>query len=171
MVTGAVSADSVMGEIVAWTEANGGYYTSLESRRSMTLRVPAAKLDSLAAKMQSLGLGMRKSVYATDRTAELAALTAKINSSRKLLDEFLGMAKTTGYQQMQSIERECVNLVSQIELAEGQKRGIERRVQLAQVSIDLWLEEPSSTRSSVIQSSPFPWLNDRTIHLLWRDFQ
>jgi len=140
-----VRAESVGGWLLCWNEWK------------VSLRVPSGELRRYLASLDSIGLKVDETFSSQDQGAEIENLRASILSRKKLLDSYFAMVKSTNGNQVQTIERALVDLISQIEIDEGRLHSMEAKVREALVDISFRIENrnlPAPTGQS-----HFAWLN------------
>ena len=162
------NTDSVFQKIISFAEEKGGYFTSFNGH-SISLRFPATALEEFNAMLGSIAAIEGKSFNSTDKSLEIERLNGQIQSRKKLLGTYFDLVKNAPFAELQSVEREMVNLNAQIERLQGQKQGIEKRAMLASISITV---QSSATPLSPAANthSPFKWINSSNLHSLQEDF-
>ena len=126
-------------------ESHGGFVERMSistgdehQRASMVLRVPQSAFRDVVSELAALGEVLDQSLGSQDVSGEVIDLEARVRALRtqeaRLL-ELLGRAEDL--QQVLTLERELTRTRSQIEQIEGQLRFIERRVELATVTLEL----------------------------------
>ncbi len=161
------NVDSVFQKIIQTVESKGGYFTNYNNF-ALSLRLPVSELQEFQKSVEGLAEITEKSFSSQDRKEDLERLDMQIQSRKKLLDTYLDMVKKAPFAELQSVEREMVNLNAQIEKLQGQKQAIEKRAALASISISAsnFISPVAKTPSN----SPFLWINSTDLNSLRRDF-
>lgn len=160
--------ESAARAVIEKAEALGGWFLEW-NEFNITLRVPANILDSFLVQAEQLGRKTDQTYTTLDKSAQLQNLQASIISRRKLLDSYFSMVKSSTTNQVQTIERAIVNLIAQIELEEGQLRGMQARIREARVNISFQFQD--RTLPEPTGESPFPWLTRLNLIDHREDFQ
>jgi len=161
------NVDSVFQKIIQTAESKGGYFTNYNNS-AISLRLPVSELQEFQKNLGALAEIEEKNFYSQDRKADLERLNLQIQSRKKLLDSYHDLVKNAPLKELQSVEREMVNLNSQIENLQGQKQAIEKRAALASVSISAYAFVVPVAKTS--SHSPFNWINSTDLNSLRRDF-
>ncbi len=161
------NADSVFQKIIQTVESKGGYFTSYNNF-SISLRLPVSELQEFQKSLEGFAEVADKNFSSQDRKADLERLDLQIQSRKKLMDAYHDLVKNAPLKELQSVEREMVNLNSQIENLQGQKQAIEKRAALASVSISA--SAFASPVAKVSSRSPFLWINSTDLNSMRRDF-
>jgi len=162
------NTDSVFQKIIDVAESKGGYFTSF-TEYSIFLRLPVQALQEFQSVVGSIAVIEEKGFESTDRSAEVERLNSQIQSRKKLLGNYMDLVKNAPFAELQSVEREMVNLNAQIENLQGRLHAIERRAALASVTIHTTSYVPLSRPVSQV-TSPFVWINSTNLNSLRRDF-
>jgi hypothetical protein len=164
----AANIDSVFQKAIRAAEAKGGYFTNYDGY-NLSLRLPIGELQEFQKTIESLTEIINKDFSSSDRTAELDKLNLQIQSRKKLLDTYLGLIKSAPFAELQSVEREMVSLNAQIENLQGRKLAIEKKAELASITINASeMVVPVARNSSY--NSPFLWINSTNLSSLRGDF-
>jgi Zn-dependent oligopeptidase len=162
------NVDSVFQKAIQAAEAKGGYFTNYNSY-SLSLRLPVSELQEFQKTIESLTEIINKDFSSSDKTAELEKLNMQIQSRKKLMDTYLGLVKNAPFSELQSVEREMVSLNAQIENLQGRKLAIEKKAELASITINASeMVVPVARNSSY--NSPFLWINSTNLSSLRGDF-
>jgi len=161
------NVDSVFQKIIQTAESKGGYFTNYNNF-ALSLRLPVSELLEFQKIVEGLAEITDKSFSSQDRKADLERLNLQIQSRKKLMDAYHDLVKNAPLKELQSVEREMVNLNAQIENLQGQKQGIEKRAALASISISASAFAVPVARTS--SNSPFLWINSTDLNSLRRDF-
>ncbi len=148
--------ESAARAIIERAEARKGWFLEW-NEWNITLRIPADQLDSFLVEAEKLGRKTDQSYNTFDQSTEIANLQASISSKRKLLDSYFSMVKSSTTNQVQTIERAIVDLITQIELDEGRLRAMQARIHDALVNISFQFQD--RTLPQPTGDTPFPWLS------------
>jgi len=162
------NVDSVFQKIIQTVESKGGYFTNYNNF-ALSLRLPVGELQEFQKSVEGLAEIIDKSFSSQDREADLERLNLQIQSRNKLLEAYHNLVKKAPLAELQSVEREMVNLNAQIENLQGQKQAIEKRAALASISISA---SPIAVPQPKVPNvhSPFLWINSTDLSSLRRDF-
>ncbi len=126
-------------------ESRGGFVEHMsvssrddDQRASIVLRVPQSAFREVVSELSALGEVLDQSLGSQDVSGEVVDLEARertLRTQEARLIDLLGRAEDL--QQVLTLERELTRTRTQIEQIEGQLRFIERRVELATVSLEL----------------------------------
>jgi hypothetical protein len=162
------NVDSILQKIIQTAESKGGYFTNYNNF-SLSLRLPVSELQEFQKSLEGFAEITDKSFSSQDRKGDLERLNLQIQSRKKLLDAYHDLVKNAPLKELQSVEREMVNLNAQIEHLQGQKLAIEKRAALASVSISVSVFVSPVARTPSAHS-PFLWINSTDLNILRRDF-
>ena len=162
------NVDSVFQKIIQTAESKGGYFTNYNNF-SLSLRLPVSELQEFQKSLEGFAEITDKSFSSQDRKGDLERLNLQIQSRKKLLDAYHDLVRNAPLKELQSVEREMVNLNAQIEHLQGQKLAIEKRAALASVSISVSVFVSPVARTPSVHS-PFLWINSTDLNILRRDF-
>jgi len=162
------NTDSVFQKIIDVAESKGGYFTNF-TEHSVFLRLPVEALQEVQSTIGSLAVIEQKGFESIDKSTEKERLVSQIQSRKKLLGNYMDLVKNAPFAELQSVEREMVNLNAQIERLQGSLHATERRAALAWVAIYSASYVPLS-RPVKQATSPFVWINSTNLNSLRRDF-
>ena len=140
------NVEAAVGQVRALAEGLGGFIGQLSSsggpehqQSTMTIRVPQTEFFTALERIKSLGTLQGEKVGSDDVTEQFIDLEARLQSAlreeRSLLS-LLERANTVS--EVLSIERELSRVRSEIERVQGQLNFLERRVELATITISLF---------------------------------
>jgi len=161
------NVDSVFQKIIHTAESKGGYFTNYNNF-ALSLRLPVGELQEFRKSLEGFAEITEKSFSSQDRKGDLERLNLQIQSRKKLLEAYHDLVKNAPLKELQSVEREMVNLNAQIENLQGQKQAIEKRAALASITISASSFVLPIARTS--SRSPFLWINSTDLNSLRRDF-
>lgn len=144
-------------EVRVIAESLGGFVEQLTSsggperqRATMTIRVPQAQFSSAMERIEALGKVQSKNEGSEDVSERFIDLQARLKSSHREEQSLLSLLeKTDSVSEVLAIERELSRVRSDIERFQGQLNFLERRVDLATITVSLMppeeaLSEPPS---------------------------
>ena len=154
-----VAVDAIM----AMVSGSGGYvsssslwYSDEDLRASLTLRVPAASLDSIMGSLRDLALRVEnESTSGEDVTEEYVDIQAQLRNleaAETELLELLSEARESGgdAEDVLAIYREITSIRSEIESLKGRQTYLEGMTALATIYVSVW---PEDSPSSVVEES------------------
>ncbi len=148
--------ESLARSLIAWTEAHGGWFNSLDEY-SLSLRLPNDQLSLLLDTLGAFGEVRDKNTSIEDRALEMSELLTQIKTRRQLLDQYFSMVKSSSQERLQAVEREVVDLTADIERLEGRRRFLESQLSYSSVTLFFQLRERELPPPD--GKSPFPWLD------------
>ena len=138
--------DFAVTEVQAIAESLGGFVEQLSSsgeaeseRANITIRIPQAQFFPALERIASIGEIQSRNVGSEDVSEQFIDLEARLKSSireEQSLISLLERADTVG--EILAIERELSRVRSEIERFQGQLNFLERRVDLATISIHIF---------------------------------
>jgi hypothetical protein len=146
-------------------EGLGGFVEQLSSfggseqqQASITVRVPQAQFFTTLERLEELGEVQSRNVGSDDVSEQFIDLEARLKSAlreEESLLSLLGKAQQVG--EILTIERELSRVRSEIERLQGQLNFLERRVELATISVSLFPpqeEVPTPPSASLVVELP-----------------
>ncbi|MEZ4439713.1 MAG: DUF4349 domain-containing protein [Polyangiaceae bacterium] len=110
------------------------------SRATLTLRVPADKLDAFLATTADAGKVLHEQIHAEDITDGYTDLEARLANARRLEGRFLAILdeQARGMKELLEVERELARVREEIERFEGKKRMWDKQVAMSTVNLSLF---------------------------------
>lgn len=156
------SLDSAVTAARDLVTASGGFVSDMErsstddgATASLTLRVPAPKLESALAQLEKLGEVRASTQSAQDVTqqsididARLRSLTAEADALRSLL----ARAGSTG--EILEIRRQLNDVSTQIEVLQAQRQALDQQIAMSTISVSLL------TPGAIVGSQPSGFWSD-----------
>lgn len=150
------SPGEVASQLVALAEAQGGYVVSSSTRAAapgtvgaeLSLRVPAAKIESILTQLRKLGEVRSEVRKGDDVTSEVVDTEARLTARRafeKRLLELLSSARSVD--DMLKVEAELTRVRTEIEQLVGQARTLAQRTDFALLTVNV--ESPEASRAAV----------------------
>ena len=133
-------------------ESLGGFVEQLSSsgepqhqRATMTIRVPQDQFFPALERIEALGTVQSRDIGSEDVTERFIDLEARLKSSLREEQSLLSLLEKAGVvSEILAIERELFRVRSEIERFQGQLNFLERRVDLASITVLLLSPEPKS---------------------------
>jgi hypothetical protein len=134
-----------MNQVRTIVESLGGFIENLSSSGSeerqhatVSVRVPQAQFFTAMERITALGKVLSQSVGSEDVTEQFIDLRARLQSAQRQEQSLLSLLpKATSVGDVLTIERELSRIRSEIERLQGQLNFLERRVELATISVSL----------------------------------
>src|SRR5262249_23776849 len=106
---------------------------------SGTLRVPVVKVDSVLSELRKLGRVLNESQSSTDVTSQYTDLFARLNNARNTEQRLLTLLRrrTGNLKDVVEVEREISCVRQTIEQMEAQQKGMNNKVELASIQLQL----------------------------------
>jgi hypothetical protein len=123
--------------------AEAGGWIADETRHgeaaTVQLRVPEPKLVPVLAQVRGLGEVQTEVRHSEDATAPHADLTARLEAARALEKELLSLYATPGAKlpDLVAVESKLGEVRERIETLEAQRRGLDAKIDFAQVDVEL----------------------------------
>jgi len=155
-------------QLIAAAKKTGGWLLRQEPEQ-VTLRVPKESIDAFLAFADSQGLVTDRSFTRNDHTTEYIQLIAKVQAKQSLLKQYLAVLDSSGSQGIYPVARSIADLQQSLEEAQGRIRGLEERMQFAEIVIYFRFHERRQPLSS--GWSDFGWLNSIDLPTLLEDFR
>jgi hypothetical protein len=139
------------------TKAEGGYVQASTSN-SVTLRVPAAKFESVLEKLDKLGDANFRNVVGTDVTEEYLDLNIRLRNAEALRDRLAALLlQAKEVKDALAIEKELARVTGEIEQLKGRIRFLSDRAAFSVITLHL---EPKTSEQVHVDHIPLPfgWL-------------
>ncbi|MBI5160007.1 MAG: DUF4349 domain-containing protein [Micrococcales bacterium] len=115
---------------------------------TLTLRIPASKVDGVLARLSALGERVSVSTDAADVTATRQDTAARISALQRSIaafEGFLATAKST--QDLISLESAISDRQAELESLQAQQRGLDDQIALATITLDVREAPPVVARA------------------------
>ena len=130
-------------------EGLGGFVEQLSSsgepeheRAAMTVRVPQGQFFPAMERIEALGTVQNRNVGSEDVSEQFIDLEARLKSSLREEESLLSLLeKAATVSEVLAIERELTRVRSEVERLQGRLNFLERRVDLATISVSLFPPE------------------------------
>lgn len=113
-------------------------YIADETQNSITIKIPAAGLDTAKGEIEQLGEVTRENISVVDVTANFVDLKLRIENLRKLktrLQELIVAGQNV--KEILEVEKELARVTGQLEQLEGQMRLMQNQISYATISVSL----------------------------------
>ena len=154
--------------LIASAKKVGGWLLRQEPAQ-ITLRIPEGAVDSFLAFADSQGIVADRSFARDDYTTEYIALLAKMQAKGSLLRQYLAVLDSSGSQGIYPVARSIADLQQSLEEAKGRIRGLQERMQFAEIIVYFTFHERRAPLSS--GWSDFGWINLIDLPSLLEDFR
>ena len=116
-----------------------------EQQANMTVRVPQAQFSDAVERIESVGKVQSKNLGSEDVSERFIDLQARLKSSLREEESLLSLlGRTSTVSEVLTIERELTRVRSSIERFQGQLNFLERRVDLATITVSLFSPDKAS---------------------------
>ena len=140
------SVDTAVSEVRHIAEDLGGFLQHISSsggrdrqHANLTIRVPQAAFFTAIDRIETLGVVESRSVGSDDVSEQFIDLEARLKSALREEESLLSLLeRATTVSEILTIERELSRVRSEIERLQGQLSFLERRVELATISLSLF---------------------------------
>lgn len=137
--------NTAMTQIRATAESLGGFVENMNSggdirlqNASATIRVPQESFFTAVERIEALGKVLGRSITTEDVSEKFIDLNARLKTSQSEEQSLLALlAKVTAVNDVLTIERELTRVRGEIERLQGQLNFLERRVDMATISVTL----------------------------------
>lgn len=149
-------ADKVSSRIIAHAESLGGWF-SQRGKTQVRLRIPATAADGFIRRLGGYGTLLDRNLSTQSLEGERDELLSRLKARRATLTDYYAMLKQSSDSTVFTIQREIVNLQTEIENTQGRILKLEDRMAYAQVALDFRFRERDAPLVTGV--SRFPWLN------------
>ncbi|WP_370932339.1 DUF4349 domain-containing protein [Amycolatopsis sp. cg13] len=137
--------DDVVSRAKAIATGAGGYpgqESATDDSASLTLSVPAEKLDGVLDQLGGLGQVKRREISAQDVTAQVIDVDARLATQRASVDRMRALlAKAQSVSEIASVESELTSRQATLESLERQQASLAGQVAMATVSLSVTKQE------------------------------
>ena len=143
-------------EMIALAQSKGGYYSSC-SARDVHFKIPPKEVDAFLAELKETGV-LSEFDYSTRAIeTDLDNTRARIQAREGMITQYMTVLKTARLEAIVMVEREVLNLISQIENLKGRLRKLEHQAEYADINVSLRFRDRRAPINN--GSSPFEWIN------------
>jgi chromosome segregation ATPase len=122
-------------QVIEKAKAQGGYMVSSDIDR-VTIRIPAAKLNSFMDEIAIFGEVESRNVYSQDITDEYADMGIRLDNAEKARKRYLELLeKATDVSDILAIEKELERLNGETERLKGQINSYDKQVKYSSVNV------------------------------------
>ncbi|HEY3711499.1 MAG TPA: DUF4349 domain-containing protein [Amycolatopsis sp.] len=144
--------DDVVGQARAITAGAGGYTgqeSTVASSATLSLAVPAEKLDGVLDQLAALGTVTRRELSAQDVTAQVVDTDARLATQRASVERIRALlAKATSISEIASVESELTDREATLESLEQQQKSLAGSVAMATVALSVTAETAAAPSTS-----------------------
>ncbi|UKD53757.1 DUF4349 domain-containing protein [Amycolatopsis sp. FU40] len=137
--------NDVLSRAKAIATGAGGYpgqESATDDSASLTLAVPAEKLDGVLDQLSGLGQVKRREISAQDVTAQVVDVDARLATQRASVDRMRALlAKAQSVSEIASVESELTSRQATLESLERQQASLAGQVAMATVSLSVTKQE------------------------------
>jgi hypothetical protein len=155
-------------DLIKKAESVGGYFTHYTDY-TIRFSVPFSKTKEFLAYAETVGTLADKQYQTTNYGEELDRKRNSLRAKENILDKYLDVLKTAKTQKITSVEREIIQLVTDIETLKGSIQFIEHLLAYSKVSIQFRFKDRNAPVTAAVSS--FPWLNTVNLQTMIQDFQ
>lgn len=139
-------------KIIEKAKSLGGFMVNASYNRptespfaTITVRVPSEKLDSTLDYYRSIGIKVtNENLIGTDVTEQYVDIAARLETLTKTKSIFDGLlGKTENVDQILKVQRELINIQSQIDSLKGQEKALRENAAYAKLTVYLSTDELS----------------------------
>lgn len=159
--------NTAMTQIRATAESLGGFIENMNSggdiklqQASATIRVPQINFFTALERIEVLGKVLGRNVTTEDVSERFIDLDARLKSAQREEESLLSLlSKATAVSDVLTIERELTRVRAEVERLQGQLNFLQRRVDLATISVTLQqsgklVEPPSAALEIEVSDAP-----------------
>lgn len=139
-------------KIINLTKTNGGYMVNSNlsnpqdnPTETLTIRIPQNKLNSILDSLRKMSVKVVSENLigndVTDQYVDIDAKLATLNKTKAKFEDIL--EKAVNVQDILTVQREIINLQSQIDSQKGQQQYLEKNAELTKITIYLSTDELS----------------------------
>ncbi|MGW7535896.1 DUF4349 domain-containing protein [Amycolatopsis sp. NPDC054798] len=143
--------DDVVSRAKAIATGAGGYpgqESATDDSASLTLSVPADKLDGVLDQLGGLGQVKRREISAQDVTAQVVDVDARLATQRASVERIRALlAKAQSVSEIASVESELTSRQATLESLERQQASLAGRVAMATVSLSVTKQEAAAAET------------------------
>src|SRR5690606_21254595 len=149
-------ADKVSSRIIARAESLGGWF-SQRGKTTVRLRIPTAAADGFIRSLSGHGTLLDRNLSTQSLQGERDELLSRLKARKATLTDYYALLKESGDSTVFTIQREIVNLQTEIEKTQGRILKLEDRMAYAHLALDFRFRERDAPLVTGV--SRFPWLN------------
>lgn len=153
--------EDVVSRAKAIATGAGGYpgqESATDDSASLTLSVPAEKLDGVLDQLGGLGQVKRREISAQDVTAQVVDVDARLATQRASVDRIRALlAKAQSVSEIASVESELTSRQATLESLERQQASLAGRVAMATVSLSVTKQEAPAQSGGFLSGLTGGW--------------
>ncbi|MFD2467016.1 DUF4349 domain-containing protein [Amycolatopsis silviterrae] len=153
--------DDVVSRARAIATGAGGYpgqESATDESASLTLSVPAEKLDGVLDQLGGLGQVKRREISAQDVTAQVVDVDARLATQRASVDRIRALlAKAQSVSEIASVESELTSRQATLESLERQQKSLAGQVAMATVSLSVTKQDAPAEAGGFLSGLAGGW--------------
>ncbi|WP_051165641.1 DUF4349 domain-containing protein [Amycolatopsis orientalis] len=155
------NTDEAVSRAKAIAAGAGGYpgqESATDDSASLTLSVPAEKLDGVLDQLGGLGQVKRREISAQDVTAQVVDVDARLATQRASVERIRALlAKAQSVSEIASVESELTSRQATLESLERQQASLAGRVAMATVSLSVTKEQAPAQAGGFLSGLSGGW--------------
>ena len=160
--------DETAKSIIDSLNVQGGYY-SLFTDTTLQLNIPTSKMESFIQECTQKGVVASRTFQSHSLGQELAEVYGKLKSREELLSKYFQVLQESKADSVTTVEREVINLISEIEDLKARKSSTEFRAEYSALQIDFQFKDRRQPIAT--GDSSFDWLNTLNVQDLVDGFE
>ena len=144
-----------------YCDSVGGYYIR-KTNNSISLRLPAEKLNNIEDLLKNNGTLVRYNINANDIGSEYLVLQRQLDSRKRLFDEYNRLMASAAFSSTLTLERELMTVINEMENLQGRINRMDNEYKFLGLDISFFSEEIK--RPLAARSSSFGWINRINFH-------
>jgi len=160
--------DDIADAMVSQARGVGGYFSS-RTQDHIIFKIPTAASEDFLDFAAQQGIVVDRNFSSQALTEAIADVRAKLGAREDILDEYFEVLSDAGSESIVTVEREIVNLISQVEGLKGRLRYLQHQAAYADISISFQFKDRSAPSRD--GSSSFAWLNTLNVADLVEDIR
>lgn len=139
------SADTTQANVESITRSAGGFVESASKQDingngfvSMTLRVPAARFESVVTQIRALGKVITQSFSGEDVTAQVADVDARLRTLRAEEQQYIAlMGRATKIGEVLQVKEKITEVREQIESLDAQQKSLRSQASMSTLNVEI----------------------------------
>lgn len=152
-----VSVVDASNSTLAIAKEAGGHLQASDAS-SITIRVPAAKFESVVAQVSKLGELLDRNIQASDVTEEMIDLGIRLDNAQRARERLLEhLQKSEKVEDTLKIEQELMRVTLEIERIEGRLRYLRSQISMSTIRVQFNSRSPRGPAQDGL-AIPFEWI-------------
>jgi len=160
--------DQTAEELLARAASIGGYFSS-RTNETIVLKIPTLQASEFVEQTKSLGMVVTSAFSNADLTSQIAEARARLQAREEMLTHYFSILENASSGSIVTVERQIVQLVSEIESLKGTIRMLEYKSTYATVTISFQFRDRAAPNRD--GNSSFQWLNTLNLSDMVNDFR